>query len=220
MKIAALLLLAGSGERFTSNIPKQFHTLDGQKVFRFALNTIKKTYPFSEIVLVSKKNYHQFMDDCSDYLIIEGGKSRQESVHLGLKALNSPDCVVIFESVRPFITEDLILEHIKMLKAGKTAINTCIPSFDTINIQKNNKINKIPSRDQFLKGQTPQSFLYKPLLNAHNKTQRCFTDDCGLMLDEGFEIDFVLGSERNIKITTDFDLKLAEFLLGTYNRFS
>jgi len=217
MKLSALLLAAGSGDRFFSKTPKQFHLLGDKKVYRHPLDLIKD-FSFEEIVLIIGKNQEGYVDIHSSIKIVTGGESRQESVCKGLQSLNSPDGVIIFESVRPFITKELILRHIEKLQNGSIAINTCIPSYDTINVQKNGKIQSIPSRDQFLRGQTPQSFLYTPLLKAHLETTKKYTDDCGLMLDQGYKVDYVEGFVENIKITTPFDYKVAEMNLPA--RFS
>ena len=114
MKIAAILLCAGSGDRFFNNIPKQFHMLGDKKLYLHALDTLKSSYPFFEIAIVHQKSHLHYFDPHPDCKMIEGGSTRQESVFLGLKSLDEPDCVMIFESARPFITKKLIEQHITL----------------------------------------------------------------------------------------------------------
>jgi 2-C-methyl-D-erythritol 4-phosphate cytidylyltransferase len=213
MKIAAILLCAGTGDRFFNILPKQFHMLGEKKLYLHALDTLKSSYHYSEIAIVHQRDHLKHFDPHPDCKMIEGGSTRQESVFLGLKSLNSPDSVIIFESARPFITKDLIEKHIAALKNGSTAINTCIPCTDTINIQQNGKITSIPNRNQFLSGQTPQSFNFSLILNAHKKTEHSYTDDCGLLISQGHNIHFEIGSPNNIKITKPLDLIAASAFL-------
>jgi 2-C-methyl-D-erythritol 4-phosphate cytidylyltransferase len=213
MKVAAILLTAGTGGRFNSSLPKQFHLLGNKKLYRHTLDLLKESNLFTSIVCVTKEEFLPYFDADQEIDYVFGGSSRQESVLLGLKALKGIDSVMICESVRPFYTLALLKTHIEKLKNGHVAINTCIPSTDTINIQENNKITKIPKRESFLLGQTPQSFCFKRFLNAHQKTLSAYSDDCAVMLEFNHEISYVTGCKYNIKVTEPNDLILAEVIL-------
>jgi len=94
-------------------------------------------------------------------------------------------------------------------------VDTCIPSADTLVHSKENLLIKdIPPRQEFLRGQTPQSFAFDLIVKAHQSALSSelynTSDDCALMLKLGHQVKIVLGEEQNIKITTDFDLFLAE----------
>jgi 2-C-methyl-D-erythritol 4-phosphate cytidylyltransferase len=215
MKFAALILAAGNGSRFNCSIPKQFCMLGEKKVYRYPLDTIISSNFFSEVCLVVSSLNQHYVDKNENHSVIIGADTRQKSVFLGLKSLTA-DFVVICDGVRPFLTKDILQKHIDHLKNGTLAVNTCIPCLDTINIKNHGKICSIPPRDQFLRGQTPQSFSLKHLLEAHKKSTNHFTDDCGLMLDAGYKISYVEGSEQNIKITTAIDLEIASLILNTH----
>ena len=213
MNIAAILLCAGNGERFNSPIPKQYRQLHDKKIYRYPLDILGSIPEFSKIILVVGEGQRPYLDNHEDITIVKGGKTRGESVFLALQALHNIDYVVICEAVRPFLTKRLIKEHIHKLSVGHRAINTCIPCSDTINIIENGSITKIPPREIFLRGKTPQSFSFKELYHAHKHTTKVYTDDCALLLDAGEKISYVLGSEENIKITTQVDMATAENLL-------
>lgn len=213
MKIAAILLCAGNGQRFNSTIPKQYRQLHGKKVYRYPLDILKSVPEFSKIILVIGEGQEQYIETDKDIMMVKGGKTRGKSVFLALQALHNIDYVIICEAVRPFITKNLIKEHIQKLSIGSKAINTCIPCSDTINILENGSITQIPPREIFLRGQTPQSFSFKELYHAHKHNKKTYTDDCALLLEAGEKISYVLGNEENIKITTQVDMALAENLL-------
>lgn len=206
MKISVLLLAAGKGDRFFSGTPKQFHELGDKRVFEYSLELIE-SFDFDEVVVVTNEpSYFE------GYRCTLGGGTRQESVKLGLEMVRS-EKIIIFEAARPFVSPEIVKAHIEKLKAGAVCVNTCISASDTINICQNGKIKSIPKRKNFLIGQTPQSFDTALLKKAH-ATKKSYTDDCGLMLDAGFEVDYVWGSPENIKITHPGDLRVAEAFLA------
>jgi 2-C-methyl-D-erythritol 4-phosphate cytidylyltransferase/2-C-methyl-D-erythritol 2,4-cyclodiphosphate synthase len=219
MKIAALVLAAGNGSRFDSSIPKQFCMLHGKKVYRYPLDILLSSHLFSEVCLVINDSHFPYIDANQNHTIKVGGETRQKSVLLGIENL-SADYVLICDGVRPFLNLNILKEHINKLKNGSFAVNTCILCADTINIKSGNTIVSIPPRDSFLRGQTPQSFCLKKLLLAHKNTSKEFTDDCGLMIEAGYPIDYVDGSDENIKITTSIDLEIASVILNKRRSFS
>ena len=212
MKIGALILAAGAGSRFNSVVPKQFHLLNGKKVYRHVLDTLISSKLFCSIGLVTKSCYHKHLHGDDSCTLIEGGDTRGASTFLGLKAFQDLDAIVICDGVRPFLTVKLLEDHIDQLKLGHVAVNTCIPCKDTINIGAAGSINSIPARETLLRGQTPQSFSFKELFDSHSKTKKTFTDDCGIMLEKGYPVSYVSGHETNIKITTSLDLEIASLL--------
>jgi len=220
MKLSAILLLAGSGLRFGSLLPKQFQDLLGKKVYRFALDTLISSGYFHEILLTIQPEFTPLLDPHPDCKIIFGGNTRQNSVHLALKQCSNPTHVLIHDGVRPFLTKHLLQLHVDKLLQGCKNINTCIPSSDTINILKDKEITSIPPRSHFLRGQTPQSFTFESLYQAHGQTTKQYTDDCSLMLDAGHEVSYVTGNETNIKITSLLDLEIAKTIQRNFTSFS
>ncbi|KKL70774.1 hypothetical protein LCGC14_2101530, partial [marine sediment metagenome] len=219
-KISLLLLLSGKGNRFQSDIPKQFHTLLGKKIYLHTLDAFYELDIFDEIILVTSTNWiDQVKKEIFNYKnikVIQGGKERQTSAFLGLKAILDTDFVMFHDAVRPFVTKKIIIDNLDAVIKYR-AVNTCIKSTDTlVQIDKKGKIYKIPDRSTLMRGQTPQTFEYKLILNAHEKALKngifAATDDCTLVLDQTL-IHVVGGAETNIKITSPSDLILAEKIL-------
>ena len=221
-RIGAILLMGGEGVRCSSPIPKQFHLLADKKVYQYALETFVQTGFFDEIILVCLRHWKEQIEREAGglVLVIEGGKNRQESSHAGLKAFTRPPkIVVIHDAVRPFVSQKIIQENIEQALIHG-AVDTCIPCTDTLIVSADHhEITTIPNRADYMRGQTPQTFLYDWILNAHERAQ-CqgffnATDDCRLVLLTGKSIKIVHGNETNFKITSEFDLKIAKaFLLA------
>ena len=218
MTLKCLLLVGGKGLRLGSPLPKQFLNLAGKKIYLHTLDAFLANPEFEEILLVAPPEYHAIIRaELNDprIRIIEGGKTRQESAYRGLLACGEEtEFVVIHDAVRPLISHEIIAANIAAVKEHG-AVDTCIPSTDTIAHSRDGKVlDSIPKRSEYLRGQTPQSFAYSLILEAHEKSnQENPTDDCTLALLAGYPVHVVPGSEENIKITTELDLTLAEQLL-------
>ena len=216
--------MGGSGERFGSATPKQFHRLAGKKVYLHTLETFLSSALFEEIVLVCPEAWtEEVKADLNTYpgapvVIAPGGATRQASSFLGLLACGeNTRLVVIHDAVRPFVSTDILKDNVaRALQHG--AVDTCIPSADTLVYAPGQKeIASIPNRAEFQRGQTPQSFSYPLILEAHRLAVQSgissCSDDCALVLRAGHPVHIVPGSEENIKITSELDLFLAEQIL-------
>jgi 2-C-methyl-D-erythritol 4-phosphate cytidylyltransferase len=222
--VKAILLMGGEGKRFGSALPKQFHRLSGKKVYLHTLEAFLKIPDFAEILLVTHPDWIEEVEgDLSHYpdsklRIVQGGTTRQVSSYKGLLACeDKTDIVVIHDAVRPFVSEEILLKNIDAAIRFH-AVDTCIPSPDTIvHSLTPGQIHKIPNRSEFLRGQTPQSFSYPLIFDAHKKAiERKIenaSDDCQLVLASGRKVVIVQGEECNLKITSELDLFLAEQLL-------
>ena len=216
MKSIAILLMAGSGNRLGSCLPKQFHRLGGKPIYEHTLDAFRASGLFDEILLVCPQDKMQQMRSPlpPSVRLVAGGATRQESVYLGLLACPDAVTACIHDAVRPFVTAEILKDNIaKALEIG--AVDTCIPSADTlVYAPHKDHLASIPDRSQYLRGQTPQTFRYPLILKAHQtaleKGIANRSDDCSLVLDLGAPVHVVLGSEYNIKITTELDLCLAE----------
>lgn len=221
-KISAVLLLGGIGNRFKSDLPKQFHTIEGKPLFLHTLDIFLNLHIFDQIILVCVEEYISYVlskvEQFAFVTVIPGGKTRQQSSYQGLLACNlDTEIVTIHDAVRPFISTEIILNNLDSA-IEFNAVDTCIPSTDTIVITKTlNEISSIPDRKNFFRGQTPQTFSYPLIVEAHKKAIELglenSTDDCSLVLQQGFPVNIVLGDENNIKITSKLDLFFAEQLL-------
>ena len=221
-RIGAILLMSGEGLRFGSSTPKQFHLLGNKPVYYHTLGTFLKTVFFDEIILVCLEGWIKKVQNEIGHLarVIPGGKNRQESSLLGLKAFQSPPKIVlIHDAVRPFVSEQILRDNIEQALIHG-AVNTCIPSTDTLIFSPDRQtIETIPNRADYMRGQTPQTFLYNWILEAHERAVRQgikkATDDCRLVLDLGKPVKIVLGNEKNFKITSEWDLKIATAFLDS-----
>jgi 2-C-methyl-D-erythritol 4-phosphate cytidylyltransferase len=214
--------MGGSGERFQSATPKQFHRLAGKKVYLYTLETFHESQLFGEIILVCPDSWiDQVKEDLvaySNVKVIAGGKTRQESSLNGLLAASDQTrVVVIHDAVRPFVSKEILEQNIAGAMRYR-AVDTCIPSADTlVYAPEGNEIAEIPLRSAYLRGQTPQSFDYSLILKAHLEAKEAGicnqSDDCSLVMRGGHPVHVVAGNEENIKITSELDLFLAEQLL-------
>ncbi|MBF5059888.1 bifunctional cytidylyltransferase/SDR family oxidoreductase [Candidatus Neptunochlamydia vexilliferae] len=222
--IKAILLMSGTGERFGSAIPKQFLNLSGKKIYLHTLEAFLPFTEFQEIILVCRKEHlEEVRKEVTDprVRVIEGGHTRQDSSYRGLIACGTETThVVIHDAVRPFISHQIIQDNLDALKKHD-AVDTCIPSADTIVHAKSfDTITDIPPRAEYLRGQTPQSFSYPLILEAHEKApDQNASDDCRLVLNLSLPVHIVPGAESNIKITGELDLFLAEQLMRQKSSF-
>ena len=217
--------MGGQGERFNSPLPKQFHPIGGKPVFVHTLEAFIKTNVFAKIILPCPIEWQETVISQIASLpgknliqIIPGGSCRQESSYLSLLSCDEDtDYVVIHDAVRPFVSQKILEDNIEQVFLHG-AVDTCIPSADTlVHSSEGTWITNIPLRKEFLRGQTPQSFSFKLIVEAHKKAIEIglvnSSDDCSLVKNFGYPIKIVMGSEHNIKITSLLDLFLAERLL-------
>jgi 2-C-methyl-D-erythritol 4-phosphate cytidylyltransferase len=224
-KVCAILLMGGRGDRFGSSRPKQFHALSGKRIYVHTLETFLESQLFAEIVLVCVEEWIPAVrEELQKYgqtiKIVPAGETRQLSSYRGICACSSDiSHVVIHDAVRPFVSAKILRENIQAaLTYG--AANTCLSSADTIVHTKDGReVHTIPRRIEYMRGQTPQSFERALVQGAHEHAQKLglqdVSDDCRLVLELGHKVHIVEGDERNIKITTELDLFIAEQLLRT-----
>jgi 2-C-methyl-D-erythritol 4-phosphate cytidylyltransferase len=230
--IYAEILAGGKGTRMgNTNMPKQFLTLKNKPI---VVHTVEKFIlhdRFDKILIVSPKEWiHHTKDIIQKFLpaddrliVVEGGKDRNESIMSGIRyieqnfGLNDDDIIVTHDSVRPFITHRIIQENIDAA-LKYSAVDTVIPAIDTIAESKDGEwISTIPVRSTMYQGQTPQSFNIKKLVAYYNalsdEQKAILTDACKIFTLHGDRVRIVKGEMFNIKITTPYDLKIAEALL-------
>ena len=148
--------------------------------------------------------------------VVAGGSSRQESVHLGLNALSGEvQLVAVHDGARPLVSWQMID---RVIRAANTygAAAPAIPVKDTIKVVKGGVVEQTPDRSTLFAVQTPQVFDFDLLRGALKKVEQeqlQVTDDCSAVEQMGMRIKIVEGDERNLKVTTPLDLKIAQMLL-------
>ncbi|MCB9770036.1 MAG: 2-C-methyl-D-erythritol 4-phosphate cytidylyltransferase [Candidatus Omnitrophica bacterium] len=223
----SLLLAAGSGQRMseaTGGKNKVLLELGGAPLFIHSLRKLARFPSLRKIVLVYRSGEEEIIRTCvekeslgREFEFVEGGRERFESVDRGLNLLSgdSPDYVLIHDSARPFLTDSMIAASIREVqKHGACTVAT--PLSDTLKRSDGEMLVETLPRESLYRIQTPQTFDFKLLLAAHEEFRRNptpgITDDCMLLEQKGYRIGLVLGNETNIKVTTPFDLKLAELI--------
>jgi len=209
-----IILAAGQGQRFGSNLPKQFSLLNDKMIIDYSIETFESIKNINKIIIVTPQ---EWVDKISKlypkHLVIKGGATRQESSFSALKKCpKNTKNVLIHDSARPFISKSIINKCLLSLK-NNSAVIVSKKSTDTIIRVKNGKIIKIEKREELFLNQTPQAFEYKIILNAHIKKTAIATDDFSLLKINDIKCKIIEGPNYNIKITTEQDLKIAEALL-------
>jgi 2-C-methyl-D-erythritol 4-phosphate cytidylyltransferase/2-C-methyl-D-erythritol 2,4-cyclodiphosphate synthase len=227
MTTAALIVAAGRGSRAgtTAGLPKQYALLAGRPVLAHVLQSFVS---HAGIDLVSVVIHP---DDAVHYQVatrglehrlgapVSGGRTRQDSVRLGLEALAAaaPERVLIHDAARPFVSQDVISRVIDALGTHAGAI-AAEPVTDTLKrAGTDGTIAGTVDRAGLWRAQTPQGFRFAPILEAHRRAEGAgvaeFTDDASLAEWARMDVALVRGSSRNIKITHAEDLAMAEKLL-------
>ncbi len=216
----AVIVAAGSASRM-GGIDKVMAPLAGEPMIRRTVRAFQNCDAVSEIVIVTRQDLILPISQlCQEYpkvtAVVVGGKSRQESVNNGLNALSKEvKLAAIQDGARPFVTWQLIDW---VIRAANTygAAAPAIPVKDTIKTVEGGVVLNTPDRSKLRAVQTPQVFDIDLLQGALKKAREDgaeVTDDCSAVERLGMKVKIVEGDERNIKITTPMDLKIAELLL-------
>lgn len=228
----ALLIAGGSGNRMGQDIPKQFMHVDGCPIIIHTMRCFQHHPDIDAIAVVCLKGWetvlqayaNQFSIDKLKY-IFPGGNSGMESIHNGIYGLKDAGCgdedlVLIHDSVRPLLSQDIISSNIAICKAYGYAI-TGIQCREAILESEDgfSSTTSIP-RDKLIRTQTPQTFRLRNILNVHEEAKAKGIADsvasCTLVAEVGGrEMHIVPGSEKNIKITTVEDLEILKALMHT-----
>ena len=228
MRTHALVLAGGSGDRFGSEMPKQFVRLAGEPILARAVRAIVSA-GIDQLVVVSHPNWINETTELVDGLrlstpvvVVTGGATRNESARNGLARLaaDDDDIVLIHDAVRPLVSREVILRSIEPIMSGRAdATDTVIPSADTLVVVEGELVVEIPERARFRRGQTPQTFRMAVIAQAYAAAAAAgdlhATDDCTLVLRHvpGARIVAVAGDEVNLKITTRTDMVLADRMI-------
>lgn len=214
MRIAALLLAAGSGSRFGADRPKQFLSIAGRPVIRWAAEALATEtdllQPVGDTTLIAAA-----LDGLAHLPIVAGGATRQDSVRAGLEALvdHNPDIVLVHDAVRPVIPPGTIAAIFQALAGAPGAI-PALAVVDTLKRAAGGTIVETVPRVGLFRAQTPQGFRFPILLAAHRAGIAGTTDDAALLEALGHTVRLVPGSDDNIKLTFSEDAMRFHRILG------
>ena len=216
-----IIVAGGKGLRMGSDIPKQFLPIGGKPVLMRTLERFREYSPTLQIILVLPKSQQDYWKELCQkhnftvaYQLADGGETRFHSVQHGLALIpdDAEGVVGVHDGVRPFPSIDVIKNCYEMARA-KNAVIPVIPVVETVRHLEGESSVTVPRGDYRLV-QTPQTFDIQ-LLKAANRQpyNDGFTDDASVVEAFGYDVTLVEGNRENIKITTPFDMTIAEALL-------
>lgn len=215
----ALVLFGGTGERFGAPYPKQFVDLGDEPMFVVTLRAFSLSNDVDEIYVVSEAGT---IPTCRDLIlsrqikkvkaIVRGGATRQESVRLGLEAMEKGgvkenDLVLIADGDRPNVNDKLIADNFRIAYQLGACL-TAIPVTDSVLLGGGDLARSYLDRNCVYLAQTPQTFRFETIYKAHEKLKdKAFTDDASLLIHLHKKVAIVRGSSKNIKITVPEDVE-------------
>jgi len=223
MKTQVIIPTAGIGARFKSDVPKPLVMLKGKPICIHTLEVFEKSSLIDSIIVVAHKEKIKEIEAlCHKYAlkkikkVVAGGETRYDSVHNGLGNLDEDtEMVMIHDGARPLVTGEIVEESVKLCEEYEAVI-VAVPMKPTIKRvdAQNMVVEQTLDRNKLWEIQTPQVFKKDIICKAHNQAQdNSATDDAFLVEQMGKQVKVLEGNYRNIKITTQEDLVLAEALL-------
>jgi len=244
MRMVAVVLGGGTGQRLGAGMPKQLLTLGGQTLIERCVAAFEAAPGVDEILVVMARGYTaEVRALVAGYqkviAVIEGGATRPESTRAALAAISEggtgwvgyaggagwaggggDDCgVLLHDAARPLVDQKIIAACVAALEVHDAA-GVAVPASDTMVLTENGVMHSVPPRERLFRCQTPQCFRLSVITRAHELAaadpEFAPTDDCGVVLRylPGTPVHIVPGSERNMKVTYPNDLAIAEALLS------
>lgn len=216
--LSVIIVAGGKGLRVGGELPKQFQLVGGEPML---MHTIRAFYTYSEsmriVVVLPQVSQPYWTQLCEKYqfklphIVVDGGETRFHSVQNGLELISDNETVAVHDGARPFVTCQLIE---RCFNASVEKHIGVIPVIDEVNSvrQITGTESRVINREQLKLVQTPQVFPADELKKAYQtEYNSSFTDDASVAEKWGIKIMLVDGEEKNIKITTPFDLALAQY---------
>jgi len=211
----ALILAAGSGERFGAGRPKALVELAGRPLMQWSVDVLREVAEIERIVIALPPGTPAPVGVMS----VDGGAVRSESVRLALAAAGPGDPILVHDAARPLLTAGLARATIRALMQDESidATIAAIPMTDTVKRVKDGWVSETLDRSELWAVQTPQVFRRAALERALDVSEEVLaqaTDDAWLIERAGGEVLVVQASDENLKVTTPMDLEVAELLLA------
>ena len=226
MKDYVIIVAGGKGLRMGSDIPKQFLPIGGKPVLMRTIERFREYSKDLQVILVLPKAQQAYWQELCreynfkvEYLLADGGETRFHSVQHGLALIpdDAEGVVGVHDGVRPFPSIEVIRSCYETARTAKAVIPV-IPIVETVRkLTGTGPVSSITvPRDHYRLVQTPQTFDIQ-LLKAANRQpyNNCFTDDASVVESYGHQITLVEGNRENIKITTPYDITVAEAIINS-----
>ena len=227
-----LLIAGGSGNRMGQDIPKQFMHINGSPIIVHTMKCFQIHPDIDAIAVVCLKGWETVLQAYANQFnitklkhIFPGGKTGMESIHNGIYGLQDvgygdEDIVLIHDSVRPLLSQEIISSNIATCKAYGYAITGIKCREAILETDDGFATSTSIPRDRLIRTQTPQTFRLKNIIDVHEEAKAKGIKDsvssCTLIAEVGGrEMHLVPGSEKNIKITTTEDLEIIKALMNT-----
>lgn len=229
----ALIIAGGSGNRMGQDIPKQFMHVDNCPIIVHTMKCFQKHPDIHGIAVVCLKGWETVLQSYANQFMIDklrwifpGGETGMESIHNGIYGLKEAGCddddlVLIHDSVRPLLSQDIISSNIAICKAYGYAITGIQCREAILESEDGFSTDTSIPRDKLIRTQTPQTFRLANIIAAHEEAkEKGITNSvasCTLMAELGGRtMHIVPGSEKNIKVTTVEDLEMIKALMHVH----
>lgn len=228
-RTAVVIPAAGRGVRLGPGAPKALRALNGTPMLIHAVRAMAASRAVSLVVVVAPPDgageVKSLLDahalpERTDFVVVPGGESRQESVRLGLDALPPDfDIVLVHDAARPLVPVDTVDAVIEAVRDGAPAVVPALPLADTVKEVEPapgepEPVVATPVRARLRAVQTPQGFDRATLIRAHETVTEDVTDDASMVEQLGLTVVVVPGHEEAFKVTRPLDLVLAEAVLA------
>ena len=232
--VYAEILAGGQGSRMGyTDMPKQFLNIGNKPIVIHTLEIFLMNENIDNIVVVTPKEWITHTEDIikkyinnfyqDKIFVCEGGQDRNDSIMKGIDyieknfSISDEDIIITHDAVRPFVTNKIINENIDLC-IKHDAVDTVVASTDTIVESVDGKtISNIPVRSYMYQGQTPQTFKIHKLKYLYSKLdndQKAILSDAAKIFRLNNEkVHLVMGDVYNIKITTKYDLMIANYIV-------
>ena len=219
MRVVAVVLGGGTGQRIGAPLPKQLLRLGGRTLLEHCVAAFEQAPGVDEILVVMAGDYVEQVR-----AMLAGGVARSDSTRAALAAIAASGLdpagygVLLHDAARPLVDQRIIADCVAALAVHQAA-GVAVPASDTIVITNDGVMHSMPRRETLWRCQTPQCFRLPVIARAHELAAAdpdfAPTDDCGVVLRylPGTAVHIVPGSERNMKVTYPHDLAVAEALL-------
>lgn len=220
MKRYAVIVAGGQGLRMGSELPKQFLCIGGRPILMHTLEAFHRFDEAMQLILVLPHDHqvlwHILCEEYAfslPYLLANGGETRFHSVKNGLACITGNGVVAIHDGVRPFVSTE-VLERCFSTVTTQQAVLPVVSLVDTMR-ELTSEGSRTVNRDAYKLVQTPQVFDVALIKAAYEQPfNPFFTDDASVVEAFGKQPTLIEGNRENIKITTPFDLRIAEALLA------